>query len=79
MQGDNINNTDAFPYDVEIIAINLNVPWAIDISEDGRLYVTERTGRIWIMQNGDFLPEPLITLGTAFYQPGGRRSYGDGT
>ncbi|MDF2514686.1 MAG: glucose sorbosone dehydrogenase [Herbinix sp.] len=66
MQGDNINNTDAFPYDVEIVAINLNVPWAIDISEDGRLYVTERTGRIWIMQNGDFLPEPLITLEQPF-------------
>lgn len=50
MQEDNINNVDTFPYNIEIVAINLNVPWAIDISEDGRLYVTERTGSIWIMQ-----------------------------
>lgn len=50
MQEDTINNVDTFPYNIEIVAINLNVPWAIDISEDGRLYVTERTGSIWIMQ-----------------------------
>ncbi len=50
MQEDTINNVDTFPYNIEIVAINLKVPWAIDISEDGRLYVTERTGSIWIMQ-----------------------------
>lgn len=70
MQENTINNVDTFPYNIEIVAVNLNVPWAIDISEDGRLYVTERTGSIWIMQDGDFLPEPLITFDPPFVSQG---------
>ncbi len=70
MQESNINHMSTFPYDIEIVAVDLNVPWAIDISEDKRLYVTERTGSIWIMQNGDFLPEPLITFEPPFASQG---------
>ncbi|HHV10537.1 MAG TPA: PQQ-dependent sugar dehydrogenase [Clostridiales bacterium] len=66
MLGENLNGMEELPYDVEIVAMNLNVPWAIDISEDGRLYVTERIGRIWILQDGKFLPEPLITFEPPF-------------
>jgi len=66
----NLVNTDIFPYDIEIIATKLIVPWAIDISESGRIYVTERTGSVWVIENGRFLPEPLITLEFPFISQG---------
>jgi len=65
-----LDNSDKFPYDIEIIAINLLIPWAIDISKEGKLYVTERTGSIWIMKDDRFLPEPLITFESPFISQG---------
>lgn len=59
-----------FPYDIDIIATNLDIPWALDISQDGTLYITERTGSIWIMRDGRFLPEPLITFPYPFISQG---------
>lgn len=65
----NINNgnpsqetVNVFPYEAEIIAQHLIVPWAIAISEEGKLYVTERGGRVRVIENGVLLTEPLITL-----------------
>lgn len=63
-------NSNAFPYDIEVIATNLIIPWAIAISKEGKLYVTERTGAIWIMENGSFYPEPLIRLESPFISQG---------
>jgi glucose/arabinose dehydrogenase len=70
MLNGNLADSGEFPYDIETIAINLLIPWAIDISQEGRLYVTERTGSIWIMENGRFLSEPLITFGAPFISRG---------
>lgn len=63
-------NSDIFPYDIEVIATNLLVPWAIAISEEGKLYVTERSGSIWILDNGRFLSEPLIRFAFPFISQG---------
>ncbi len=41
-----------FPYEVEVVADNLYVPWAIAISEDGKLYFTERSGTIRVSPKG---------------------------
>lgn len=41
-----ITTLDELPYEVEIVAENLNVPWAMDISDTGTLYFTERIGKI---------------------------------
>lgn len=70
MQNENTTAQDEFPYNIEITAINLMIPWALAISNEGKLYVTERIGRIWIMQNGQFLPEPLLTLEAPFISQG---------
>ncbi len=70
MLKENIINSNEFPYDIEIIAINLFIPWAIEISKDNTLYVTERSGSIWIMKDGLFLPEPLITFESPFISQG---------
>ena len=59
-----------FPYEIEVIAEKLNVPWAIDISNDGKIYFTERSGSIRIIEDGKINPQPLITFGAPFISQG---------
>jgi glucose/arabinose dehydrogenase len=59
-----------FPYDIQVIAENLYVPWAIDISDEGKLYFTERSGVIRVIEDGRLLPQPLITFGKPFVSRG---------
>lgn len=58
------------PYDIEIIAENLSVPWALDISSTGKLYFTEHSGAIRTIENGILNPQPLITFGPPFINQG---------
>lgn len=58
------------PYKIEVIAENLNVPWAIAISKEGTLYFTERSGSLRIIKNGKLLSQPLITLSEPFISQG---------
>lgn len=48
------------PYEVEVIAKNLSLPWAIDISNEGKIYFTERSGAIRVIENGKLNPIPII-------------------
>lgn len=52
------------PIAVELgeIARGLDTPWAIAFGPDGRIFVTERPGRIRVIANGVLQPEPWITL-----------------
>lgn len=54
------------PYEIEVIAENLNVPWSIDISDEGKIYFTERPGSIRVIENGVLNPKPLITFESPF-------------
>ena len=48
---------------IRTIAQNLEVPWAIDIAEDGRIFFTERPGRIrMINASGDLIDEPVANI-----------------
>jgi glucose/arabinose dehydrogenase len=47
---------------VHVLAENLEVPWAIDIADDGRIFFTERLGRIRIIENGALLPPAFINV-----------------
>jgi glucose/arabinose dehydrogenase len=47
---------------VQVLAENLEVPWAIDIAEDGRVFLTERAGRIRVIENGTLLPDPAAFI-----------------
>ena len=58
------------PYNIEVIAENLNVPWAIDINDNGNIYFTERSGAIRIIENGKLNPQPLITFTAPFISQG---------
>ncbi|WP_346945100.1 PQQ-dependent sugar dehydrogenase [Clostridium sp.] len=77
LRGRNIVNIKAnvvpsreFPYEIEVIAENLYVPWAIDISDNGKLYFTERSGAIRMIKDGKLHPQPLITFPTPFVSQG---------
>ncbi len=59
-----------FPFSAEIIAENLYVPWAVDLSGDGRLYFTERNGRLRLIENGVLNPEPVYTFEAPFVNRG---------
>ncbi len=50
---------------VEVFIKNLVAPWAIDFAPDGRIWVTERAGRIRIVQNGQLQADPWMTLSVA--------------
>lgn len=51
--------------DVSILAQNMDTPWAIDFAPDGRIFVTERPGRIRVIKSGVLLTEPWMTLDVA--------------
>ena len=44
------------------VGSNLQVPWALAFAPDGRLFVTERAGRIRVIQNGRLLARPWRIL-----------------
>src|SRR4030042_24432 len=48
--------------DVNVLAEGLDTPWAIDFAPDGRIFVTERPGRIRIVQEGSLQTQPWFTL-----------------
>jgi len=58
------------PYRQEIFAKELNVPWAIDIAKDGRVFLTERPGTIRVMIEGQLLKEPVLSLEAPFASQG---------
>ena len=58
--------SNEFPYDITILAENLAVPWALDISEEGKIYVTERNGAVRVIEDGILDPSPLIRFGGDF-------------
>ena len=55
-------NQNASKFRVETVAGNLEVPWAIAFLPDGKVLVTERPGRIRIIENGKLRPEPVHTV-----------------
>jgi glucose/arabinose dehydrogenase len=44
---------------VEVVARDLETPWALAFLPDGRLLITERPGRLRIVQNGKLLTDPV--------------------
>jgi glucose/arabinose dehydrogenase len=56
---------------VQVFAQNLDTPWEIGFAPDGRIFVTERPGRIRIIKNGQLQTEPWMTLDVAEVGEGG--------
>ena len=53
---------DGTRFIVEVVARNLEVPWSLAFAPDGRLFVTERPGRVRIVEGGTLRAEPALTL-----------------
>ncbi len=47
---------------VETVVSNVEVPWALAWTPDGRMLFTERPGRVRVFENGKLRPEPLFTV-----------------
>ena len=47
---------------IETVAENLEVPWSIVFAPDGRMFITERPGRVRVYENGKLRPEPLFKV-----------------
>jgi aldose sugar dehydrogenase len=47
---------------VDIFVSGLDTPWAIAFAPDGRIFISERPGRIRIIKDGKLLAEPWMTL-----------------
>jgi glucose/arabinose dehydrogenase len=52
----------AISFRVETFASGLAVPWSIVFAPDGRVFVTERPGRVRVIENGQLRAEPLATI-----------------
>ncbi|HEX6047666.1 MAG TPA: PQQ-dependent sugar dehydrogenase [Gemmatimonadaceae bacterium] len=50
---------------VDTVASGLEVPWAIAFAPDGRIFVSERVGRIRVIAEGTLRPEPWATVPVA--------------
>lgn len=49
-------------FKVETVVSNLEVPWSIVWAADGRMFFTERPGRIRVYEKGQLRPEPVLTV-----------------
>ena len=49
----------------EVVVEGLEVPWALAFTPDGRILVTERAGRIRVVQDGALLQAPFATVEAA--------------
>lgn len=59
---DNANQTNK---GIRTIAQNLDVPWAIDIAVDNRIFFTEKPGRLGMIHaNGTLASEPVVNIHT---------------
>jgi glucose/arabinose dehydrogenase len=47
---------------VTVVVGGLEVPWALAFAADGRLFVTERPGRVRVVRDGRLEPAPIATL-----------------
>jgi aldose sugar dehydrogenase len=63
---DTFTAADGTRFGVQVVASRLEIPWAMAFAPDGRLFVTERPGRIRILQNGTLLPQPAGSLADVF-------------
>ena len=52
----------ATSFRVETVVANLEVPWSIAFTPDGRMLFTERPGRVRVFEGGRLRPEPLAVI-----------------
>jgi len=65
-----LTSATAQTFQVETVAEDLEVPWSIAFSPDGRIFVTERIGQLRVIENGVLNPEPITILDVGIIEGG---------
>src|SRR5689334_3521131 len=55
-------SSDGMKYKIETVAPGLQVPWSIAFAPDGRIFVTERPGRVRVIKDGTLQSPPFATI-----------------
>jgi len=66
--GDTFATQDGARVQVQVVVTNLEAPWAMAFAPDGRLFVTERPGRVRIVNIAGGTSELALTLDDVFAQ-----------
>ncbi len=61
--GDVLTAVDGTRFRTVVVATGLDAPASLDFAADGRLFVAERGGRVWVMQPGRPRPELALAAG----------------
>ncbi|HWA87874.1 MAG TPA: PQQ-dependent sugar dehydrogenase [Opitutus sp.] len=59
-----VQHSEVEDYRIETVAAGFDVPWSLTFLPDGRMLVTERVGRLRVIDHGKLLPEPIRGLPT---------------
>ena len=54
---------DGTGFQVETVVTGLQAPMSLDFAPDGRLFVVERKGRVWVFQSGQLPPDLALDVG----------------
>lgn len=65
---DTFTTDDGVRFRVEIVASNLQIPWSLAFAPDGRLFFTERPGRVRVLNVGTGASELALTLDDVYTQ-----------
>jgi glucose/arabinose dehydrogenase len=57
--GDVVVDSEKHAFRVETVVDGLEIPWSIAFLPDGRMLVTEKEGRLRVVDGGRLLPEPI--------------------
>ena len=57
------------PLHVDVMAEDLEVPWGLAILPNGDMLITERPGRVRLIQDGAVVPEPVLEFGVSILPP----------
>ena len=57
--GDTVVTSEEHKFRLELVTEGLETPWSIAFLPDGRMLVTEKPGRLRIVDKGKLLPEPV--------------------
>ena len=66
--GEAFTTADGVRFTVETIATALEIPWSMAFAPDGRLFITERPGRVRILDIGAGASELALTLDDVYTQ-----------
>ncbi len=69
-EGDTVVMSEKHAFRLETVVDGLEIPWSIAFLPDGRMLITEKAGRLRVVQEGRLVPEPIA--GTPEVWPGGQ-------